>query len=331
MIIRTRLEYPGEPIKKLWGKQIENYWSLTLPVLEVLKCEPSFPWSFDPLRIQPGNLWGRTVRVAYYAGEANKADPDRDKARFFRHQGQEVILLLQFVGDGDSSSSKRQLLLSYNNSINPWSQKVAQDIRAEIATHGPMADQVRDYLNRSPQPQEARVQELLEDLMHPDRYSNKQRDDSVSRMFEGMQKPGSVRMTYPEPLAQLEELGLDAVPAIIKHLDDPRRLPKGRTLVMLDIHDHPHAWEGVYHTSASTISEVLQFALSQITLAGISGSQGDSGRAEKVTTAWRLWMVHSGMLAGIDSGKTPSQSVPPPPFVKEPGMKPAVFGNNGVL
>lgn len=331
VIIRTRVDYPGEPVKKLWKYDIENYRIAQMPALDVLKCDATNPWSFNPAFIRKENMTGRSVRVPFYAGETAPGAKDTDKARLEHFHNQEVILLLQFTGDGDSPSSKRYPFLSYIDPILPWSKRTAEFIKEEVARQKQLAEQVRKYLVTRPVPLEDQVRQCVEDLMRPDRYSNKQRDEAISRKFQGDQNQIAPRMTYPEPLARLEELGMDAVPAIMKHLDDPRSLPKGGTKVMLDIHDHPNAWEGVYHTSANTITEVLLLALQQITIAGPIILRGDPERTRKNISSWRLWMVHSGMLAGMTSGKTPSQSVPPPSRLLEPGTKPAVYGNQAVM
>lgn len=331
VIIRTRVDYPGEPVKKLWKFESGNYRIAQMPMLDVLKCDPSNPWNINPCFIRKGNLMGRSVRVPFYAGETAPGAKDTDKARLEAFHNQEVILLLQYTGDVDSPRSKRYLFLSYNDPILPWSESTAKFIMEEVARQKQLADKVRNHLASRPVPLEDQVRQCVEDLMHPDRYSNKQRDEAISRKFQGEQNQFAPRMTYPEPLAMLEELGMDAVPAIMKHLDDPRSLPKGGTRVMLDIHDHPNAWEGIYHTSADSITEVLQLALQQITLAGPSLPRCDPERSRKNAGIWRLWMVHSGMLAGMASGKTPRQSVPPPPLISEPGTKPSVYGNQAVM
>jgi len=260
LIVRVRMDFQGEPMNQLWGDEAEFVRMLDLPVLETLKNSLSLPWHLSPGHLQKGNWSGKAIRVVLTIDESKPLSEALPRCK--QLDGKEALLFLKEVGDASGRSKLRYLFLgSFGEPVQPWSPAIGDAIRREVAAQAPMSDYVQRYLRDRTLPQEARVKALIEDLMDRSRYESKERLATFKQYFEGKRARDSFRMTTPEPLAQLELLGMDAVPAITKYLEDPRPLPGGTVAVQLDTYDHPGASEGLFHTKAKTVAEALNLAL----------------------------------------------------------------------
>ncbi len=70
------------------------------------------------------------------------------------------------------------------------------------------------------------------------------------------------RSTEQQSFADLEALGCQAVPAIIKHMDDRRRLPDPRISLR---NKSPQAFEGLRHYGPQEVVDALAAILNQVT------------------------------------------------------------------
>jgi hypothetical protein len=70
------------------------------------------------------------------------------------------------------------------------------------------------------------------------------------------------RSTEQQSFADLEALGCQAIPAIIKHMDDRRRLPNPRVSLR---NKSPQAFEGLRHYGPQEVVDALAAILNQIT------------------------------------------------------------------
>lgn len=334
LIIRTRMEFPGKPLTSSDPRDDKKFSEVELPVLDVLKEEPGLSLGHSLTKLGRGNWKGRVVRLRIYVGK-EIWDPANDSpgslCRQFR--GKEAIVFLWALTPAAGGGRGFTLTETKNfRGIQACSDDLANQIRGEVSHQSRAIDLVRDYLGTHTIPLEARVNQTVAKLMDKQALENPERDKIIEEIYQGKRPRGTFRMTSPVPLAELEELGMDAVPAILKVLDDRRKLPGGGISIALDIHDHPHAWEGIYHTGASQVVQVLDMALGQITLDGIPGPFPGREYQDRAVGFWRIWFIDSGMLAGIKAGKLPSESVPKPKRL-EPNTSelPAVHGSVGIL
>ncbi len=107
-------------------------------------------------------------------------------------------------------------------------------------------------------------------------------EDKVKTLIEDMMDANKATMAYKT----LEELGNDAVPAIIHHMNDMRDLPVKH--IQLE-NKSPQAWEAFRHYGPQKVIDVLAAILNQIT-GEFFGEIHNGGTDKERLKAYRGWV-----------------------------------------
>lgn len=219
-----------------------------------------------------------------------------------RLQGREAIL---WLGTEVEEVSRPGWYLANASApaVLPYHPDLAAALRTELGGEDALAASVRSHLQSMACPHEAQVRKLIDRILDPRSYGK-----------AGERKPGSEprSLSYPEPMAEFERLGAEAIPAIVKVMDDRRALPRGRVYVGLDIRQRPGAFEGLYHTTAGQVVDFLSRALEQLTLdeVGTVIAESPNWRRDAVVKGWLLYLGHSekwSKVIGMRGGAASTQ------------------------
>jgi hypothetical protein len=109
------------------------------------------------------------------------------------------------------------------------------------------------------------------------------------------------RKTEQQAFSDLETLGCAAVPAIIKRMDDRRKLPVPRISLR---NKSPDAFEGMRHYSPQVVVDALAAILSQITGQGFGFISNGATEAERTKTiqGWRDFLKKTAPSKLCDAG-----------------------------
>lgn len=220
-----------------------------------------------------------------------------------RHQGKDTILFLH-SSNNESASPSWYLLPWGPLAVQIYSSALEGALRAEIQHQGTLTASVRSMLNARVFPHEDRVRLLVDRLLDPKTYMRVESPATLDD--EPPPPPPPIPHSSPEPLAELEQLGEEAIPAIVKVMDDRRLLPGGSVSIGLDISKRPRAFEGIYHTSASQVVDVLCMALDQITQGGFGtvSSGSPKWQRDRAVEGWQLYLGHTSRWRQALAGDT---------------------------
>lgn len=264
------------------GKEAEEgkpsgYQTRTVRIIEVLKggglLQPPAP---SPTAVP--NTLSRSL-------DLRGVSTDKQWQGLCHEQGKDVML---FLGTEVEEVPKRgwYLLDGDSSAVQPYSPGLANALLAEIRNQDALATSVRSQLQARTFPHEEEIRQLVDRLLDPKTYAR----------VEGRKlSPEQKSWSYPEPMVEFETLGPDAIPAIIKMLDDRRPLPGGRVNLGMDNRKNAGAWEGIYHTSASQVLDFLCRALQQLTHEGIGDVTAESPncRRDAAVAGWLVYLGHS--------------------------------------
>lgn len=291
-ILRVRVDRVSEiTLKRPQGHRLRR-----VSVISILKGAEIIPSTAVPPIVAPRDGIAPLDLCGY--------PPAKEWKNLRRHQGKEVILFL--VSSGEEFSNRTWHLESDPLSIQNFTTKLESDLRSEIEHQKALAAAVRSHLAISSFPKEEMVHRLIARLLDPKTYQRvpKPREEKEEPL------PLPVIHSYPEIIEEFEGLGEDAIPAIVKVLDDRRGLPGGGIGIGLNISKRPWAWEGIYHTSANQVVDVLCMALDQITQGGCGTVTSDSPRWQKdgVVARWLLTLGHSKKWRAVLTGTSESNT-----------------------
>ena len=107
--------------------------------------------------------------------------------------------------------------------------------------------------------------------------------------------------TEQQSFADLEALGCQAVPAIIEHMDDRRKLPDPRISLK---NKSPHAFEALRHYRPQKVVDALAAILNQITGQDFSIIYNGATDAERTKTVfkWRDFLHNTPTAKLCDGG-----------------------------
>lgn len=280
LILKVRISYPGEP-----APQNPGYWTVKWEVLATIKGDFRNPES-------PGAI--PKIAVAFYRGQGADSTP----LNLLRKLSGQIALV--FLTSGDKGNDSATYICQFHEAIQRYDSSVAVAIKAEIQNQEEMAISVQRALDARLQPLEPEVLALIQSLQSPATYQHTERMEAPDTAEKGA-------FTFPRPIDGLQKLGITAIPAIIKHLDDRRPLPLGRTPIELDTRDQPGTFEGIYHTSASEMVDVLSFSLEGLTQTSFGRSTNSTGSRDKEILGWRLYLGHDPIFRTAVMNRTSPQ------------------------
>ncbi len=180
--------------------------------------------------------------------------------------GQPVTLFLQKV------KGKFYLSVYATEAMQPASAALAARVREEAAAQETMIQESESYAAGNVLPKESEVQSLVE------------------LMIDKRMDPAGAQEVY----AVLIALGKEAVPAIIKFMDDRRKL----TIPKITLKPWwPDASEGLMHYGPETVTDVMSIALMVLTNESLTAIYNGGTELER-RQAVRIWKIHERRTYG---------------------------------
>lgn len=200
----------------------------------------------------------RNVIFRYYTDTEQYGGVSRNKVISFN--GKSAIVFLQNIGD------KYYLAAYVSEAMQSSTLERVSRVRKEVETQEKMIQASDSYADNHVLPRESEVQSLVELMV--DKNTN----------------PATAQAVYEALIA----LGKEAVPTIIKYMDDRRKLniPKISLAPWW-----PDAHEGLVHYGPETVTDVMSVALMSLTnedLTAIYNGGTELERAEAV----RIWKIY---------------------------------------
>lgn len=112
-----------------------------------------------------------------------------------------------------------------------------------------------------------------------------------------------VKETRSEAFRELEELGTNAVPSMIRLMDDRRELNDGTISLP---NKSSFAFEGLRHYRVANVLQAVDAILNQITSENFNPSWNDGpdqAREDRALNAWRIYLIYEAFPARL-AGKT---------------------------
>ena len=211
-----------------------------------------------------GSLKSEDVVFRYYTDTEQYGGVSRKK--IISLDGQSVIVFLQNVKE------KYYLAAYVPDTLQPASETLAASVRKETEIQEKLIQESDSYANGHVLPRESELQSLVE-------YMVDKRTD-----------PATAQAVYEALIG----LGGEAVPTIVKYMDDRRKL----TIPKISLPPWwPDAHEGLVHYGPETVTDVLSIALMALTnedLTAIYNGGIELERAEAV----RIWKVYERRTYG---------------------------------
>jgi hypothetical protein len=188
------------------------------------------------------------------------------REKILAQKGKPVVLFLQKVRE------KYYLAAYAPETLQPVSRDLAQRIKQENDIQEKQVQESDRYSAEHVLPRETELQSLIEMMI--DKHTD----------------PGTAQAVYEAVIA----LGKEAVPTIIKYLDDRRKLniPK-ITLVPW----WPDAHEGLVHYGPETVTDVLSVALMVLTNEDLTAIYNGGTELERAQ-AVRIWKIYERRTYG---------------------------------
>jgi hypothetical protein len=203
------------------------------------------------------------ITLRYYTGTEQYGGVSREA--LIAQSGQEVVLFLL-------SSSKGYYLAAYSpKTIQAADDDLIRRIQSEMALQESQVDAFDRAVNGTIQPLDAEVHDLVE------------------RMVSPQIDPPTAFALYET----LVEMGREAVPAIIKYMDDRRPL----TIRKISFKVKDPDWEGIVHYGPEVVTDVMSVILSRITGVDLTQIYNGGSEPDRVN-AVKLWKVYERRQAG---------------------------------
>jgi len=257
------------PFWKLVGKcHVIVQGKIAVPAAEIREAAKSEEHHFlaMPVTVQQ-KLKGRNIpeeiTLRYYTDTEQYGGVSREG--LIALSGQEVVLFLL-------SSSKGYYLAAYSpKTIQPANADLTRRIQSEMALQESQIEAFDRAVNGAVQPLDAEVRDLVEHMVSPHI------------------DPPTAFGIYET----LVEMGKEAVPAIIKNMNDRRRL----TIRKISFKVKDPDWEGIIHYGPEVVTDVLSVILTRITGVNLTQIYNGGSEPDRVN-AVKLWKVYERRQAG---------------------------------
>ncbi len=243
--------------------------TLEVPVADIQKAEQNSDHDFVKIqvavnKILKGEVNSRKLNFRYYTDTEQYGGVSRQK--IISLNGKPVIVFLQNV-------KEKYYLAAYTpETLQSNSATQADNVRKEVSAQEKLIQESDSYAAGRVLPKESEVQSLVE------------------LMVDKRTDPATAQAVYEAMIA----LGKKAVPAIIKYMDDRRKLTIPKISL---IPWWPDADEGYVHYGPETVTDVLSVVLMALTnedLTAIYNGGTELERAEAV----RIWKIYERRIYG---------------------------------
>ncbi len=243
--------------------------TMEVPVAAILKAEQSGEHEYVevPVAVKTA-LKGEPVspgfKFRYYTDTEQYGGVSRQK--IISLNGRRVVVLLQKVRE------KYYLAVYAAEAMQSASADLADRIHKEVSAQEKLIQASDSYASGNVLPKESEVQSLVE------------------LMVDRQTDPGTAQAVYEAVIA----LGQEAVPAIIKYMDDRRKLniPKISLVPWW-----PDAHEGLVHYGPETVTDVMSVALMVLTNADLTAIYNGGTELER-QQAVRIWKIYERRTYG---------------------------------
>ena len=208
--------------------------------------------------IHKGSLENNDLIFRYYTDTEQYGGLSREA--LIALDKKDVILFLQFSG-------RNHYLAAYSpQTVQAVRAELFSEIKREVALQEQLIRESDLYFETHDLPLESQVTELVEMMVNRET------------------QPGHAQAIYNTLIA----LGAEAVPALIKHMDDRRRLtiPK----ITMDSMD-PDGFEGLIHYGPEVVTDVMSVALTRITRQDLTQIYNGGTELQR-QSAVRIWKVY---------------------------------------
>lgn len=243
--------------------------TLNVPVADIRKAEQNGDHDYVEVKVAvskafKGEPESQDFSFRYYTDTGQYGGVSRQK--IISLSGKSTVVFLQNVNE------KYYLAAYVPETIQLVSMALADRIRKEALIQKKLIQESDSYAAGNVLPKESEVQSLVELMV------NKRTD------------PGTAQVVYEALIA----LGKEAVPTIIKYMDDRRKLniPK-ITLVPW----WPDAHEGLVHYGPETVTDVMSVALMALTNEDLTAIYNGGTELERVQ-AVRIWKIYERQTYG---------------------------------
>ena len=240
-----------------------------VPVEAIQKAEQTGEHEYMKVKVAvrkalKGQPESQDIIFRYYTDTEQYGGVSRKK--IIQLNGQSVIVLLQNVRE------KYYLAVYAMETMQPASPALAARIRDEVTVQEQLVQASERYAAGHVLPKESELQSLVE------------------LMVDKRTDPGTAQAVYEAVIA----LGKEAVPTIIKYMDDRRKLniPK----ITLEPW-WPDAHEGLVHYGPETVTDVLTIALMVITNESLTSIYNGGTELERAQ-AVRIWKIYERRTYG---------------------------------
>ncbi len=243
--------------------------TMEVPVAAILKAEQSGEHEYVevPVAVKTalkGELESPGFKFRYYTDTEQYGGVSRQK--IISLNGQPVVVLLQNVRE------KYYLAVYAAAAMQSASADLADRIHQEVSAQEKLVQASDSYASGNVLPKESEVQSLVE------------------LMVDRRTDPGTAQGVYEAVIA----LGQEAVPAIIKYMDDRRKLniPKISLVPWW-----PDAHEGLVHYGPETVTDVMSVALMVLTNQDLTAIYNGGTELERAQ-AVRIWKIYERRTYG---------------------------------
>lgn len=235
------------------AKASKSYVSLPVAEAELLK----------------GNWATPKLLITHYASRP-AADYMVPQEKLEAQQEKKSVAFLAIVDEARENGAGEKPMLFFagytKDALQPSSPQFLEQVRKEIAAQAKLLQSFSTSALAKPDARHAAVAALIEQMV--------------------------VEKTEAKAFEKLEEMGLAAVPSIIRLLDDRRELPL--KYIRLNNKGAVGAFEGFRQYGPATVGEALDAILNQLTGEDFGGSWFYNNlRAHRKSVAgWRVWLAH---------------------------------------
>ncbi len=266
-MVQAEKEYP------FWRLVAKSYLivegTMEVPVAAILKAEQSGDHEYLEVKVvgsKPlkGKPESPEFKFRYYTDTEQYGGVSREKIAQLNKQS--AIVFLQKVRE------KYYLAVYAAEAVQPASEMLADRVRGEVPTQEQLIQESDSYAAGNVLPKESEVQSLVE------------------LMVDRQTDPGTAQAVYEAVIA----LGQEAVPAIIKYMDDRRKLniPKISLVPWW-----PDAHEGLVHYGPETVTDVMSVALMVLTNEDLTAIYNGGTELER-QQAIRIWKIYERRTYG---------------------------------
>ncbi len=266
---------PGQEEKEypFWRLVAKSYLivdgTMDVPVAEIKKAEQSGDHEYLRVKVAvsktlKGQPEPQDLNFRYYTDTEQYGGVPRKK--IIPLNGRPVIVFLQNVRE------KYYLAVYATEAMQPASAALAARIREEVAAQEKLIQASDSYAAGHVLPKESEVQSLIELMVRKD------------------MDPAGAQEVYEAVIG----LGKEAIPAMVKYMDDRRKLniPK-ITLAPW----WPDAQEGLVHYGPETVTDVLSIALMVLTDESLTSIYNGGTELERAQ-AVRIWKIYERRTYG---------------------------------